>query len=251
MMSIGDVVRYVPGITAHPGREQSRPGGHPRQQLVGRLLRQRRARRRAVLPRPLQPRARRGAEGTERHDLRPRRRRRRDQPRDQGGRLHAAARGHRCRAARTATSASPPTSTSRSATSVAFRLNGMYENSDSFRDYVGLERYGVNPTADRHAPATRHEDDARLRVLPRHARRRSRHPVLPGPARGRRRRRPTSAIPTTATCGARVNLGSATDRAPGSAASTLRNRTLVRRLRSRLSELRARRRDGRPDARSR
>ena len=29
---------------------------------------------------------------------------------------------------------------------VAFRLNGMYENSDSFRDAVGLERYGVNPT---------------------------------------------------------------------------------------------------------
>jgi catecholate siderophore receptor len=29
---------------------------------------------------------------------------------------------------------------------VAFRLNGMYEESDSFRDYVGLERYAVNPT---------------------------------------------------------------------------------------------------------
>jgi catecholate siderophore receptor len=29
---------------------------------------------------------------------------------------------------------------------LAFRLNGMYENSNSFRDYVGLERYGVNPT---------------------------------------------------------------------------------------------------------
>ena len=29
---------------------------------------------------------------------------------------------------------------------VAFRLNGMYENSDSFRDYVGLERYALNPT---------------------------------------------------------------------------------------------------------
>ncbi len=29
---------------------------------------------------------------------------------------------------------------------VAFRLNGMYENSDSFRDDVGYERYGVNPT---------------------------------------------------------------------------------------------------------
>jgi catecholate siderophore receptor len=29
---------------------------------------------------------------------------------------------------------------------VAFRLNGMYENSDSFRDFVGLERYAINPT---------------------------------------------------------------------------------------------------------
>lgn len=29
---------------------------------------------------------------------------------------------------------------------VALRLNGMYENSESFRKYVGLERYGINPT---------------------------------------------------------------------------------------------------------
>lgn len=29
---------------------------------------------------------------------------------------------------------------------VAFRLNGLYENSDSFREFVGLERYGINPT---------------------------------------------------------------------------------------------------------
>lgn len=29
----------------------------------------------------------------------------------------------------------------------AFRLNGMYENSDSFRKFVNLERYGVSPTA--------------------------------------------------------------------------------------------------------
>jgi catecholate siderophore receptor len=30
---------------------------------------------------------------------------------------------------------------------VALRLNGLYENSDSFRNYVGLERYGITPTA--------------------------------------------------------------------------------------------------------
>ncbi len=29
---------------------------------------------------------------------------------------------------------------------LAFRVTGVYENSDSFRDHVGLERYGVNPT---------------------------------------------------------------------------------------------------------
>ncbi|MGH9968329.1 MAG: TonB-dependent siderophore receptor [Pyrinomonadaceae bacterium] len=29
---------------------------------------------------------------------------------------------------------------------VAFRLNGLYENSRSFRNQVGLERYGINPT---------------------------------------------------------------------------------------------------------
>jgi catecholate siderophore receptor len=29
---------------------------------------------------------------------------------------------------------------------VAFRLNGMYENSNSFRRFVNLERYGINPT---------------------------------------------------------------------------------------------------------
>ncbi|HYV03259.1 MAG TPA: TonB-dependent receptor, partial [Blastocatellia bacterium] len=29
---------------------------------------------------------------------------------------------------------------------VAFRANGVYENSDSFRDFFNLERYGVNPT---------------------------------------------------------------------------------------------------------
>ena len=30
--------------------------------------------------------------------------------------------------------------------SLAVRLNGLYENSNSFRNFVGLERYGVNPT---------------------------------------------------------------------------------------------------------
>ncbi|MGA9769987.1 MAG: TonB-dependent siderophore receptor [Blastocatellia bacterium] len=29
---------------------------------------------------------------------------------------------------------------------VALRVNGMYENSDTFRDFVSIERYGINPT---------------------------------------------------------------------------------------------------------
>ena len=40
---------------------------------------------------------------------------------------------------------------------VAFRLNGMYENSDSFRRFVGLERYGINPTFTI-APSYRHKN---------------------------------------------------------------------------------------------
>src|SRR5215831_14182649 len=39
--------------------------------------------------------------------------------------------------------------------SVAFRLNGLYENSGSFRQYVNLERYGVNPTLTVMANRTR------------------------------------------------------------------------------------------------
>ena len=37
---------------------------------------------------------------------------------------------------------------------VAFRLNGMFEDSDSFRDGVGLKRYGVTPTLT-FAPSSR------------------------------------------------------------------------------------------------
>jgi catecholate siderophore receptor len=52
---------------------------------------------------------------------------------------------------------------------VAIRLNGVYENSDSFRDYVGLERYGVTPAvtvnpSDRTKITLRYEylNDARV-----------------------------------------------------------------------------------------
>ena len=82
---------------------------------------------------------------------------------------------------------------------VAFRLNGMYENSDSFRKYVGLERYGINPTLTI-APAKQHEDHARLRDT---------SATTAWPIAAFRRFRasprmstspPSSAIRTTATC---------------------------------------------------
>ena len=82
---------------------------------------------------------------------------------------------------------------------VAFRLNGMYENSDSFRDGRRPRALRRQPHADlrRQQP---HHDHARLRAPPRHARGRPRHHVVPGPA-GRRRPSPRStATPTTATC---------------------------------------------------
>ena len=187
MTSIGDVVRYVPGVTAPPGGEQPRPGDHPRQQLVGGLLRRRRARRRPVLPRPVQPRSRRGAEGAERDDLRPRRRRRRDQPRDQGGRLRAAAGGRpagRLLRQQARHRGSRP----------AARRQGRAPPERPLRELRQLPRL-------RRPRALRHRADPHLHASARRPRSRSatstsattrvgrpRHHVVPGPA-GRRRHR--------------------------------------------------------------
>ena len=65
------------------GRRQPRPDRASRQFEHRRFLRRRRARRRPIFPRLLQRRPGRGAEGPERDDLRPRRRRRDRQPRAQ------------------------------------------------------------------------------------------------------------------------------------------------------------------------
>ena len=78
---------------------------------------------------------------------------------------------------------------------VAFRLDGMFENSDSFRDAVGLERYGVTPTATISA-GHEHQGDASLRVPERHADRGPRHHVVSGAAGRRRSARRFTAIPT-------------------------------------------------------
>ena len=87
------------------GRGQPRPAHDPGQQHHRRVLRRRHAGRRPVLPRSLQRRAGRGAEGRQRADLRPGGRRRRAQPGDQGGGLDADSRAAARRAAPTATGA--------------------------------------------------------------------------------------------------------------------------------------------------
>ena len=101
----------------------------------------------------------------------------------------------------------------------------MFENSDSFRDGVDLERYGVNPTLT-FAPGDGHEDHRRLRVPARHSRRRSRHHVVSGAA-GRRRsldvlRQPGRQPRARATS---TSASATVEHRTGSV--TIRNRTLV------------------------
>ena len=83
---IEDVGALRPGRQLAPGRRQPRPDRHPRPELDRRLLRQRHARRRADLSRSLQHRTAGVSQRAERDDLRPRRRRRRVEPRAQGSR---------------------------------------------------------------------------------------------------------------------------------------------------------------------
>ena len=64
----------------------------------------------------------------------------------------------------------------------------------SYRDGVGIERYGFNPTVAFRARAE-HDAARRLRVLPRRAHRRPRHLVVQRPAGRDRSRRRSSAIP--------------------------------------------------------
>ena len=70
---------------------------------------------------------------------------------------------YRFRVACSGTSVSRPTSTSRSTSNVALRLDGLFENSDSFRNAVGVERYGFTPTATI-VGRREHQGDGSLRV---------------------------------------------------------------------------------------
>ena len=114
-------------------------------------------------------------------------------------RLPAAPRGRRCRAEaygnkRFAADFDQPLNDT-----VAVRLNGMYENSDSFRDSVDLERYGVNPTLTI-AAGQQHARSRSATSTSTTARRRPRHHLVPGAPGGRARSPPSTAIRTTATC---------------------------------------------------
>ena len=63
---------------------------------------------------------------------------------------------------------------------LGLRVNGVYEDSDSFRRHVDLKRYGINPTVAL-LSRTRHADRPVVRIFPRPPHRRSRRS-------GRRRR---------------------------------------------------------------
>ena len=87
LRSVADLLNFVPGASYGSGegnRDQIVLRGNSQHR---RFLRRRRARRRSIFPRLLQRRPRRGAQGPERDDLRPRRRRRNRQPRAQAPEL--------------------------------------------------------------------------------------------------------------------------------------------------------------------
>ena len=128
-------------------RGQPRPDRAARQQQHRRLLRRRRARRRPIFPRFLQRRPGRGAEGPERDDLRPRRRRRDRQPRAQAAELDAYRAAHRIgrRLGRRALDRRPRPAAEQHRRRSAQRA--WSRTADSFRDHVDFKRYGINPTA--------------------------------------------------------------------------------------------------------
>ena len=168
------------------GREQSRSDHRARQQHIGRLLREWRPRRRAVLPGPLQPRTDGGAQGPKRHDLRPRRWRRCRKPHPEGSRVSAAAGGippRRYAGEQAVDDGSEP----------AGRREGRGSPQRHVRE-LGQLSHGRRPRAlrpdtDRDDCAERaDESDAQLRIPPRCAHGRPRDHVIPERSRQRRSR---------------------------------------------------------------
>ena len=106
----------------------------------------------------------RGAERSERDGVRAWRRWRRDQPRDRAGqradRARADVHGRRIRSDDAARSIVGQAIRD----DLAVRLNAMYENSDDYRRFKDLDRYGINPTAT-YDVLGRHAPESRLRTL--------------------------------------------------------------------------------------
>ena len=107
---------------------------------------------------------------------------------------------------------------------VALRLNAMYENSDSFRKYVNLERHGINPTLTfapgKHTKITLDYENFRDdRVADRGITSFQGRPVDVDPST-------YFGNPDQSHVGARVNLGSATVEHQAGRL-TIRNRTTV------------------------
>ena len=226
MLSIGDVMRYTPGIQVHQGennRDQVIIRGNSSSadfflngvrddvQYYRDLYNLERV---EALKGPNAMMFGRGGGGRGR------------EPRHEGGRLPARARARRCRAAPTATSAIAGDLDQPLSDKVALRLNGMYEDSDSFRDYVVLERYGDQPHPDRRRRA-------RARRVTLCATSTSTTRGWPTAASRRTRARPADVDistyygnPDDSHVRADVDLAHGHRRAQGRAASPLRNRTM-------------------------
>ena len=171
--SVTDVTRYVPGVAVHQGEGN-------RDELVIRGVDSSanffvNGFRDDVqyLPRSLQHPEHRGAEGAERADLRPRRRRRPAQPHAQGSRLPPDLRSDGADRLILPTGASTLDAGQAINQNFAARLNAMYEGSDTFRDYGHLERYGINPTVT-WQPNDSDQGQAQLRIFSRRPHRRPR-----------------------------------------------------------------------------
>jgi catecholate siderophore receptor len=108
---------------------------------------------------------------------------------------------------------------------LALRLNGMYENSDLYRDQVGVERYGINPTATlRLASSTRllasYEHFKDQRTADRGV------PSFAGSPLDTGNPRTFFGDPSQSESHALVNIGTATLEHTTAAGMTLRNRTM-------------------------
>ena len=153
MRSLADVIRYVPGANVHQG-EGNRDQFILRGVSTTADLYVDGVRDDAQVFRDLYNLERvEVLKGTARDDLRPRRRRRRDQPGDEAAALRAGARGVADGRQLGPVPRHASTSATRSATAAAWRLNAMAENSGSFRDGVDLRALGGE--SDRDVPARR------------------------------------------------------------------------------------------------